>query len=291
MALHEDVIGYIEKPFDIDDLAWKIIPKLSRHYKDTYPKGISVNSLLLLSEMAEKTGLLEIYYSGKKKGQFYLDKGVLSDAFCEDLNGMEAAIEMIRLDCVSFKFKGLARKNGKQRISKDPMSSFAKGARLKNKAIGDKEEAGLAVVAKPKKKRAKQEKESDPSKISKADDKRKKILIVDDNSNIRKLIVTILSRKGYAVVEAKNGLDALSQLNNEMPDLVLLDIVMPRMDGYRVLSIMKESVTFKDIPVIILSGRDAMLDKIRGKISGSSEYLTKPFNPDKLIDTISKYLK
>jgi twitching motility two-component system response regulator PilG len=136
-----------------------------------------------------------------------------------------------------------------------------------------------------------QKKKSDLSKTRKEVAKINKILVAEDSSDTRKLIVKILSRKGYAVAEAKDGLEALSQLNNERPDLVLLDIVMPRMDGYKVLSIMKDSATFKDIPVIIVTGKDKVFDKIKGKMSGASVYLTKPFDPDKLIDTINKCLR
>jgi twitching motility two-component system response regulator PilG len=136
-----------------------------------------------------------------------------------------------------------------------------------------------------------QKKKSDLSKTHKEVAKINKILVAEDSSDTRKLIVKILSRKGYAVAEAKDGLEALSQLNNERPDLVLLDIVMPRMDGYKVLSIMKDSATFKDIPVIIVTGKDKVFDKIKGKMSGASVYLTKPFDPDKLIDTINKCLR
>jgi twitching motility two-component system response regulator PilG len=136
-----------------------------------------------------------------------------------------------------------------------------------------------------------QKKISDLSKAPKGVAKGNKILVAEDSSDTRKLIVRILSRKGYAVLEAKDGLEALSQLNNEKPDLVMLDIVMPRMDGYKVLSIMKDSAIFKDIPVIILTGKDKVFDKIKGKMSGASSYLTKPFNPAKLIDTINKCLR
>ncbi len=136
-----------------------------------------------------------------------------------------------------------------------------------------------------------QKERSDLSKAPKGVAKRNKILIAEDSSDTRKLIVAVLSRKGYAVLEAKDGLEALSQLNNERPDLVMLDIVMPRMDGYKVLSIMKDSVTFKDIPVVIVTGKDKVFDKIKGKMAGATAYLTKPFDPDKLIDTINKYLR
>jgi twitching motility two-component system response regulator PilG len=114
---------------------------------------------------------------------------------------------------------------------------------------------------------------------------------VEDSTVNRKVITMTLSRKGYTIVEAKNGIEALAKLKDERPGLVLLDIIMPGMDGYKVLSIMKESVEYKDIPVIMLTSRDKLFDKIKGKMSGSNEYLTKPFDPDEIVAKVNKYLQ
>lgn len=503
-AAREDVLGYIEKPFDSNELAWEILDRFDRFDEDSYPKGMSVNSLLLLTEMEQKTCHLEISFSGKRKGLFYFNKGALYDALYSDLKGEDAALEMIGWDHVDFQFKDISKEDQKRRINRGLMSLIMEGTRFKDKAIGAGNEVGPAEVVKTEKineqkrdsslqdqaeekesdliseavtlaeghhfqqaqkvlarllrinprncegwlwcsrvlgsmkaiksslknaatissedplvvleieklnlaenkvwtervwhcpfcwspleekacecyyceahlfvheqfftsKRAakqgiikkaieryekvikeeknadahyylamaylnmerweealdqlqkskklapenkafidqlhalqsymdvmgtvSQKKRSDLSKTPKGVAKRNKILVAEDSSDTRKLIVRILSRKGYEVLEAKDGLEALSQLNNERPDLVLLDIVMPRMDGYKVLSIMKDSSTFKDIPVIIVTGKDKVFDKIKGKMSGASVYLTKPFDPDKLIDTINKCLR
>jgi twitching motility two-component system response regulator PilG len=503
-AAREDVLGYIEKPFDSNELAWEILDRLDRFDENSYPKGMSVNSLLLLTEMEKKTCLLEINFSGKRKGLFYFNKGVLYDALYSDLKGEDAALEMIGWDHVDFQFKDISKEDQKRRINRGLMPLIMEGTRFKDKAIGAGNEVGSAEVVKTEKvseqkrdsslqdqaeekeseliseavslaeghhfqqsqkvlarllrinprncegwlwcsrvlgsmkaiksslknaatisskdplvvleieklnlaenkvwtdrvwhcpfcwspleekagecyyceahlfiheqfftskrtanqgiinkaieryeKVIKEEKNadahyylamaylnmenwaeafdqlqkskklapenkafieqlnalqsymdvmgmvyqkkiSDLSKASKGVAKGNKILVAEDSSDTRKLIVRILSRKGYAVLEAKDGLEALSQLNNEKPDLVMLDIVMPRMDGYKVLSIMKDSAIFKDIPVIILTGKDKVFDKIKGKMSGASSYLTKPFNPAKLIDTINKCLR
>jgi len=503
-AAREDVLGYIEKPFDSNELAWEILDRFDRFDEDSYPKGMSVNSLLLLTEMEQKTCHLEISFSEKRKGLFYFNKGALYDALYSDLKGEDAALEMIGWDHVDFQFKDISKEDQKRRINRGLMSLIMEGTRFKDKAIGAGNEVGPAEVVKTEKineqkrdsslqdqaeekesdliseavtlaeghhfqqaqkvlarllrinprncegwlwcsrvlgsmkaiksslknaatissedplvvleieklnlaenkvwtervwhcpfcwspleekacecyyceahlfvheqfftsKRAakqgiikkaieryekvikeeknadahyylamaylnmerweealdqlqkskklapenkafidqlhalqsymdvmgtvSQKKRSDLSKTPKGVAKRNKILVAEDSSDTRKLIVRILSRKGYEVLEAKDGLEALSQLNNERPDLVLLDIVMPRMDGYKVLSIMKDSSTFKDIPVIIVTGKDKVFDKIKGKMSGASVYLTKPFDPDKLIDTINKCLR
>ena len=119
-----------------------------------------------------------------------------------------------------------------------------------------------------------------------------KVLVVEDSAVTRKVItMTLGRRKGYDVILAKDGIEALARLNEERPGLVLLDIIMPGMDGYKVLSIMKQTAEFKDIPVIMLTARDKIADKIKGKMAGTSEYLTKPFDPDELLAKVNKYLQ
>ncbi|MGD8293117.1 MAG: response regulator [Desulfobacterales bacterium] len=119
---------------------------------------------------------------------------------------------------------------------------------------------------------------------------RKKILVVEDSSTIRKVISITLSQKGYDIVEAGDGLEALSRLNETKPDLVLLDIILPKMDGYQILSIIKENSEFKHIPVILLTSKDGIINKVKGKVAGSSAYLTKPFDPSQLVETIERYI-
>jgi twitching motility two-component system response regulator PilG len=104
---------------------------------------------------------------------------------------------------------------------------------------------------------------------------RKKVLVVEDSTTTRKVISITLRQNGFETIEAGDGLEALSKLNEVKPDLILLDIILPKMDGYKTLSILKRSDDFKHIPVIMLTSRDKLLDKIKGKMSGSEEYLTK----------------
>ncbi|MDG4597865.1 MAG: response regulator [Candidatus Contendobacter sp.] len=118
----------------------------------------------------------------------------------------------------------------------------------------------------------------------------KKILVVEDSGVTRKLIAKSLVDGGYIVVEAENGMAAFARLNEENPDLMLLDIVMPGIDGYKVLSMVRKHDAFKNLPVIMLTSRDGLLDKLRGKMGGSDEYLTKPFTADQLLEKIGKYL-
>lgn len=120
---------------------------------------------------------------------------------------------------------------------------------------------------------------------------KKKILVVDDSPTTRKVVVLTLKQKGYLLVEAKDGLEALSKINDERPDLVLLDIILPKMDGYRILSIVKKTPELKDTPVILLSSKDGLVDKVKGRLAGSTAYLTKPFEPNDLIETVRKYTR
>ena len=99
-----------------------------------------------------------------------------------------------------------------------------------------------------------------------------------------------MSQNGFETIEARDGLEALSRLNENSPDLILLDIILPKMDGYKVLSFIKESPEYKDIPVIMLTSKDGFMSKAKGRFSGSAAYITKPFDPEKLVETIVNHL-
>ena len=118
----------------------------------------------------------------------------------------------------------------------------------------------------------------------------RKVLVVEDSSTTRKVISITLGQRGYEIIEARDGLEALSRLNEEKPDLILLDIILPKMDGYKILSIIKSNAVFKDIPVIMLTSRDGFMHKMKGKLAGSAAYLTKPFDPKVLVETIERYI-
>ncbi len=119
----------------------------------------------------------------------------------------------------------------------------------------------------------------------------KKILVVEDSATTRSVIVKKLRNVGYTIIEAGDGLEALSKLDSDKPDLILLDIILPKMDGYKVLSIIKDSnQEYADTPVIMLTSKDGMVNKLKGKMAGSTAYLTKPFETSKLINTIEKFI-
>lgn len=115
------------------------------------------------------------------------------------------------------------------------------------------------------------------------------ILVVDDSPTIRKLVGMTLKRFDYEVVTAEDGMEALGKLNYIDPALVLLDITMPRMDGYQVCKIIRNNRETRHIPVIMLSGKDGFFDKVRGRLAGSNVYITKPFDPNILLKVVEKH--
>jgi|GEM_PF-1001837 len=117
------------------------------------------------------------------------------------------------------------------------------------------------------------------------------ILVVDDSPTIRKLVSMTLESRGYCVVVACDGVDGLAKMQEGLPDLILSDISMPRLDGYQFCKVVKTNKETKHIPVIMLSGNDGLFDKVRGKMAGSSNYITKPFEPNHLVKEIEKFVK
>ncbi len=127
-------------------------------------------------------------------------------------------------------------------------------------------------------------------KIEEIQESRKTILVVEDSSTIRKVITATLKRNGYDFVEAEDGLEALSRVSESKPDLILLDVVLPKMDGFKILSIIKGNKNLKEIPVIMLTSKDGFINKVKGKMGGANAYLTKPFDPTLMIREIEKHI-
>ena len=114
-----------------------------------------------------------------------------------------------------------------------------------------------------------------------------KILVVDDSKTIRRTAETLLSKEGCQVFTAIDGFDALSKIADHQPDLIFVDIMMPRLDGYETCSLIKHNKLFRETPVVMLSSKDGLFDRARGRIVGSEQYLTKPFTKDELLGAIS----
>lgn len=118
-----------------------------------------------------------------------------------------------------------------------------------------------------------------------------KVMVIDDSKTIRRTAETLLEKAGCTVITATDGFDALAKIADTRPDIIFVDIMMPRLDGYQTCSLIKNNSEFKLIPVIMLSSKDGLFDKAKGRIVGSDQYLTKPFSKTELLDAITKHVK
>lgn len=110
-----------------------------------------------------------------------------------------------------------------------------------------------------------------------------RVLVVDDSVTVRRSAELFLQQGGYEVVLAEDGFDALAKVGQQRPDLIFCDVMMPRLDGYQTCAILKQCATYADIPVVMLSSKDGVFDKARGKIAGAADYLTKPFSKKEIL--------
>ena len=117
-----------------------------------------------------------------------------------------------------------------------------------------------------------------------------KVMVIDDSNTIRRSAEIFLLQAGCTVILADDGFDALAKITDHQPDLVFVDIMMPRLDGYQTCSLIKHNKVFKQIPVIMLSSKDGLFDRARGRIVGSEHYLTKPFTKDELLGAIEAHV-
>ena len=116
-----------------------------------------------------------------------------------------------------------------------------------------------------------------------------RVLVIDDSNTIRRSAEIFLRQGGHEVVLAEDGFDALAKVNDHTPDLIFCDILMPRLDGYQTCAIIKRNPRFTAVPVIMLSSKDGVFDKARGRMVGSEDYLTKPFTKEQLLRAVAQY--
>jgi twitching motility two-component system response regulator PilG len=116
------------------------------------------------------------------------------------------------------------------------------------------------------------------------------VMVVDDSRTIRSTAETLLGKEGFAVVTAEDGFDALAKIAADRPDIVFVDIMMPRLDGYQTCTLIKGNPQFRSIPVILLSSRDGVFDRARGKLAGSEQYLGKPFSREELVEIVRRHV-
>ncbi|HEB55306.1 MAG TPA: response regulator [Gammaproteobacteria bacterium] len=113
-----------------------------------------------------------------------------------------------------------------------------------------------------------------------------KVMVIDDSKTIRRTAETLLKKVGCDVVTASDGFEALSKIADNLPDIIFIDIMMPRLDGYQTTALIKNNKRFRKTPVVMLSSKDGLFDRARGRIVGSEQYLTKPFTKEELLSAI-----
>jgi twitching motility two-component system response regulator PilG len=118
-----------------------------------------------------------------------------------------------------------------------------------------------------------------------------KVMVIDDSNTIRRSAEIFLKQSGCQVILAEDGFDALAKIADNDPDLIFCDILMPRLDGYQTCALIKKSTRFSDTPVVMLSSKDGLFDRARGRMVGCDQYLTKPFTKDSLIRTAGDYAR
>jgi len=118
-----------------------------------------------------------------------------------------------------------------------------------------------------------------------------KVLVIDDSNTIRRSAEMFLRQAGFDVILAEDGFDALAKISDHQPKVIFVDIMMPRLDGYQTCMLIKQHPHLKFTPVIMLSSKDGVFDRARGRLAGSDRYLTKPFTKEALVETVLEYVK
>ncbi|WP_283248523.1 twitching motility response regulator PilG [Luteibacter aegosomatis] len=116
-----------------------------------------------------------------------------------------------------------------------------------------------------------------------------KVMVIDDSKTIRRTAETLLKKEGCDVLTAVDGFEALAKISDQKPNIIFVDIMMPRLDGYQTCALIKNNAQFRGTPVIMLSSKDGLFDKARGRIVGAEQYLTKPFTRDELLGAIQRF--
>ena len=117
-----------------------------------------------------------------------------------------------------------------------------------------------------------------------------KVMVIDDSKTIRRTAETLLKKVGCVVITSIDGFEALAKIADNEPDIIFVDIMMPRLDGYQTTALIKNNKVFRKTPVIMLSSKDGLFDRARGRIVGSEQYLTKPFTKEELLNAIRKHV-
>ncbi len=225
-----------------------------------------------------KTGSLYLMTATGDGGVIVMDGGVVVDVVYKSVQGTGALPLLRRIPGAKYFFKSGHTDEVKAAAAKQTTLSYGQTLfRMFERELADAPVKGGQSRSAP---------QQEVLPVS----SKKKILVVEDSRVARIVLCKFLTDHGYEVLEAGNGRSALSQLAVEAPDLVILDLILPDIDGYEIFNNMKDDERTRDIPVIILTSRDSLVDKLRGRMSGSDEYVTKPFKNEILLDKLNKYL-
>lgn len=223
-----------------------------------------------------KTGSLYLMTPEGDGGVIVLDQGVVVDVVYKSVQGTGALPLLRRIPQAKYFFKNGTTDEVKAAASKQTTLSYGQTLfRMFERDLGDAAIAVPATEALPV-----------ASSVGK-----KKILVVEDSRVSRIVLCKFLQDHGYEAIEAGNGRAALAQLAVEVPDLVILDLILPDIDGYEIFGQMKDNPRTRNVPVIILTSRDSLVDRLKGRMSGSDEYVTKPFKNEVLLEKLKKYLR
>ena len=118
-----------------------------------------------------------------------------------------------------------------------------------------------------------------------------KVLVIDDSNTIRRSAEIFLTQAGHRVMLAEDGFDALAKVGEFEPDLIFCDILMPRLDGYKTCTVIKQNPKYGSIPIVMLSSKDGVFDRARGRIAGSQDYMTKPFTKQEMLQAVTRYVQ
>lgn len=228
-----------------------------------------------------KTGSLYLMTPSGDGGVIVLDGGVVVDVVYKSVQGTGALPLLRRIPQAKYFFKGGDTDEVKAAAAKHTTLSYGQTLfRMFERDLADAPVQQGAVTAHTTV-------EAQPAAPRLA---KKKILVVEDSRVSRIVLCKFLQDHGYEPIEAGNGRAALSQLAVDVPDLVILDLILPDIDGYEIFSQMKDDPRTRNIPVIILTSRDSLVDRLRGRMSGSDEYVTKPFKNEVLLAKLQRYL-
>lgn len=223
------------------------------------PLGILVQKLRILCN-EKQTGRLSILTDTRKFANIVIIGGNIIDISFANTSGKKALVMLSKVQKCRFHFS----KEKQKRTTKKPVASLFNNNDVFQQ-LGE-------------------------NSVLRKGQATGKVLIVDDSALVRNLVRNTLSFK-YEVEEASNGLEAIASLSRIKPDLILLDIIMPDLDGYEVLSVIKNNTSYTDVPIFLLTSRDSLMDKVRGKMSKSDKYITKPFSKEELLEHVDNQFK